>query len=67
MQICTFLESFGVSLFGIVMALMFVFFDLIALAMVSLIMEAVFLILGYFFTLKLLMEIRKKRSSESKL
>lgn len=64
MVICSYLESFGISLLGIVEVLMFVFVGLIGLALASFATWTVSLILGYFFIMKPSMEIRKKHSTE---
>jgi len=59
-----FLEVLGVSLFGVVVNLIFVSFNLTGLALASFVMWGVFTILGYVVT-KPAMEIREKYSSES--
>ena len=65
MKICGFLETFGISLLGLVEVLMFVFVDLIALAMASFVVWAVSTALGYFFVMKPAMEIRQGKSKSS--
>jgi hypothetical protein len=52
MKICTLLEFFGISLLGLVIPVLFVFFELIPLSVVSIVTWAVFVACGYFFTIK---------------
>jgi len=63
MKACGFLESFGISAFGIVMVLVFIFFKLDGLALISLMTWSVFMIMSYFFTYKPTFEKRRMKSS----
>jgi hypothetical protein len=62
MMICSLLEFLGISLFGIIVSLLFIFFNLIVLASASFVMFAVFFILSYLYIMKPQMKIRKKQS-----
>jgi hypothetical protein len=64
MKICSFLEYLGISLFGIVVTILFIFYNLIFLASASFIMFIVFLTLSYFYIMKPQMEIRIKQSNQ---
>ena len=59
-QIFNLLYSFGVCLLGFVVVLVFVYLNLIVLALASLVMWVVFVVFGYFFITKPYIELRKK-------
>jgi hypothetical protein len=52
MKISSFLEFFGMSLLGLVIPLLFLFFDLLLLSAMSIVTWAVFVVGSYFFTMK---------------
>jgi hypothetical protein len=62
MKICGFLESLGISLFGLIVVLLFVSRNLIILASASFVIFAIFLILSYIYVMKPQVEFRKKQS-----
>jgi L-asparagine transporter-like permease len=64
MILCSFFEYLGISLFGIVVTLLFISYNLIFLASASFIMFLVFLTLSYFYINKPQKEIRKKQSNQ---
>jgi hypothetical protein len=61
MRICGFLEFFGVSLLGLVIPVLFLFFNLKLLFVLSVVTWAVFVVCGVFFTAKPAAEARKQR------
>jgi hypothetical protein len=52
MRICSFLEFLGISLLGLVMPVLFLFFNLTLVSVMSIVTWAVFVASGYFFTVK---------------
>jgi hypothetical protein len=52
MKLSSFLEFFGISLLGLVMPLLFLFFDLLLLSALSIVTWAIFFIVSYFFIMK---------------
>ena len=52
MKICSFLEFFGISVLGLVIPVLFLFFNLTPLSVMSIVTWAVFVASGYFFTAK---------------
>jgi hypothetical protein len=61
MKICSFLEFLGISLLGLVMPALFLFFGLTLLCALSIVTWAVFVTGGYFFTVKPITRIRKQQ------
>lgn len=66
MKISSFLEFFGISLLGLVMPLLFLFFDLLLLTTLSIVTWAVFLAGSYFFTWKPIRKVSWRASETSK-
>jgi hypothetical protein len=59
MKICLFLEFFGISLLGLVIPLLFLFFNLLLLSGLSIVTWAFFVACGYLFTMKPVRKVRK--------
>lgn len=65
MQIFNFLEYFGISVLGLVISVLFLFFSLTLLCVLSIITWAVFVASGYFFIMKPYIKIRKQHQVPS--
>jgi len=60
MKMCSFLEFLGISVLGLVIPVLFLFFNLILLFTLSIVTWAVFVASGYFFTIKPTTRVRKQ-------
>lgn len=59
MKICQFLEFFGIGLLGLVIPLLYVYFNLLLLSVLSIVTWAAFMAGGYFFNMKPMRKVRK--------
>lgn len=60
MKICSFLEFLGISVLGLVIPVLFLFFSLTLLCTLPIVTWAVFVASGYFFTMKPTTKVRKQ-------
>ena len=66
MKISSFLEFFGMSLLGLVIPLLFLFFDLLLLSALSIITWFVFIVASYFFIMKPVRKVSWRSSPSSR-